>query len=188
MSVSIFVILNKGLSSNSRFIIFPSTLLLRKKFSLKISSSKFPSTFLLALNCSFLLSNAYPSGGVISSKVYIPVIFFPSTYSYKFGIVSAPFSFVVYVLPFSPIPSPVILYCAPFNVKLPSFAYFLRFTWYVGIFSFVSSAVTVSCASKPDTPVPVTTCEFALNLPLITTNSKFPELFATLNVIGSSFT
>ena len=69
-----------------------------------------------------------------------------------------------------------------------SFANFFTETWYVGIFSFVSSAVTVSCASNPVTPVPVVTWELLLKLPLVTTNSNFPELFTTLNLTGVSFT
>ena len=80
------------------------------------------------------------------------------------------------------------MYCAPFNVVSSSFANFFTETWYVGIFSFVSSAVTVSCASNPVTPVPVVTCELLLKLPLVTTNSNFPELFTTLNLTGVSFT
>ena len=79
----------------------------------------------------------------------------------------------MYVAPFSSIPSPVILYCAPLNVVSSSFANFFTETWYVGIFSFVSSAVTVSCASNPVTPVPVVTWELLLKLPLVTTNSNF---------------
>ena len=115
-------------------------------------------------------------------------MFLPSTYSYKLGIVSVPFSSVVYVAPSSSMPSPVTLYCAPGNSMSSPLAYFFNCTVYVGIFSSVKSAVTVSCASIPLVAVPTVICGVVANEPLTTLNSNVPLLFTSLNCIGVSFT
>ena len=90
-------------------------------------------------------SNAYPSGAYISFIVYSPVI--PpfaapssSTYSYSPSILNTPFSSVAYVSPFSDVPSPNILNCAPDNSISSSLAYFFNSKLYVGIL--------LSCTSK----------------------------------------
>ena len=149
VSLSVFVNLNDGLSSNVIVILFASISVFAT-IPCVLLKLNVPSSFLVTWNSmSFIFE--YPSGETVSFNIYVWSIFLASSYAYKFDIVTFPFSPISCVSSIFPVSyfansfsSFISLNFAPDNrFSAFPFSTFFIVKLYVGIGSFSISIFNV---------------------------------------------